>query len=155
MSFKLEKEAVGGVSEHFHNNFTKPIAFNSALPLPFTPVEVGDIKCNALIDSGSRRCLISLGCFEKMNLSCDVKCVTKCKVSFLAVNEQLISVGKKAFIHFKIDKFSWDFEFRVCSKLPCYLILGFNFMKYSNMCLFPEKGLIQFAFNDNVRPYSL
>lgn len=71
------------------------------------------------------------------------------------MNEQLISVRKKAYVHFKIDKFSWDFEFWVCSKLPCDLILGFNFMKYSNMCLFLEKGLIQFAFTDNVFPYSL
>lgn len=79
--------------------------------MPFVPVEVGDIKCNAIIDSGSLQCLMSLGCFEKMKSSRDVKCVTKCKVSVLAVNEQLMSVRKKAYVHFNIDKFSWDLSF--------------------------------------------
>lgn len=112
MPFKLSKGPVNGevpVSNHTYSLLTKPIAFDKSLPLPFVEVDIGDASYQCLLDSGSTRCLMSIGMFERIKAYRDVKSVEKCKVSVIAVNEGTMSVRKKVVAHFRVAKFSWNF----------------------------------------------
>lgn len=106
------------------------------------------IITQALVDTASSRTIMSREFFNKIkSLSC-VKSISKINQSILTAGNNRITVRQEATIHFKINQFSWNFSFWICNQIPYDTILGFDFLKHSQMICDIGKGMIGFKFSD-------
>lgn len=134
-----------------NNPHSKPILLNKDLRLPVINVKFsGTLGFNALLDSGSMRSIISNACLIKLKEARLVKSEQKLAAQLTAVNGQTIPVRKKVVLHFKIDKYSWDHEFWVCSTLPFEVIIGYNIMKHTGLHIDAASESVYFQFSPSV-----
>lgn len=129
-------------------NPAKAVALNFKSRLPILKINFQkNQNFDALVDSGSTISLISRECFQNIkNFSC-LKNVNKVN-TILENAGQSRSISRiKANIHFKIDSWSWNFEFHVMNHLPYAVILGNDFIKKSQMIINSNEGLIYFNFH--------
>lgn len=119
-------------------------------PLPHIRVSLNMLDASALLDSGSARSLVSAQFYQRLVKSHCVKKVKETKmVCYTATNEPM-DITVLARIHFKIDRFSWTFDFLVAPSLHMDLILGIDFMRASGMILNFQKESVQFNFDSKV-----
>lgn len=84
---------------------------------PFVMLQCGTIRCNALVDSGSARCLISNNFFDKLRCQGLVLSTEETNLQCLTASRVVLPVDMVASLHFKIEGFSWTWSFLVSSVL--------------------------------------
>lgn len=132
-----------------HNDpLSKPMLLNKNLRLPVVDIAFsGKLVFKALLDSGSMRSIISNECLAKLKNARLVKSEQKLAAQLTAVNGQTIPVRKKVVLHFKINKYSWDHEFWVCSNVPFDVIIGYNIMKHTGLHIDAANECVYFQFS--------
>lgn len=112
------------------------------------PVTIGDTIVQALLDTGSTQCIISNNFFQKLKLNkktmLNIKPVTN---QATTANGSKIHFKQEVPLHFKIEYLSWSFPFLVANRLPIDMIIGLNFIQYSDMVINAAQREITFPFD--------
>ena len=102
---------------------------------PCITVQIGNLNCAVLLDSGSARSIISYQHFQQLNrggqdfilLDIEVTCVTPSGHSLEVVGEVKTTL--------KVNGFSWPWRFLVGKRLKGQPILGADFISRSSLVL--------------------
>lgn len=117
---------------------------------PFIEVLVKDKLHRALLDSGSARCLISYNLYEELK-SCGV--IKTEKVSSMVCKTASLSplpIQLEVCFKFKIEGFSWKWNFLVARDLGLSCILGADFFQRSGLVIDIHGLCCFFKFNRRV-----
>lgn len=114
--------------------------------LPYLPLEVGNLKIPALLDTGSTRNLISKKVFESLDKRV-IKVEEPCRLGIATAKaNQALKTLKMAKIKIKVANYSWVCPFLVVEDLQVDSILGMEFILKTNVITnLPEKW-IAFCF---------
>lgn len=137
------------------NNPVRIQAVNLSGKLPEIKADLWQgVSTYALLDSGSSRSLISREFFNKIKTLPCVKSVAKVNCAIQTANRDRLAVKIEAKVHIKIEKFSWNFDFWIVSRLPYSMVIGYDFMKATQMRLDLSKNEVMFSFAENDVPIS-
>lgn len=129
---------------HLHQIFK--VSIPSCAPLPYASINLGDLRVSALLDSGSARCLISERIYQRLKGSFCLKKEVETNMVCYTASDEPMSVLCIAQLHFKIENFSWNFDFLVVPSLHLDAILGIDFMRYSGLVLSIHSSSFAFTF---------
>lgn len=114
---------------------------------PYVKLLFGNVKCNALVDSGSARCLVSRKFFENLKNNRLVQSTEETSIQCMTASREMLPVDMIASLHFKMEGFSWTWNFLVSSMLGLQCILGADFVAQSGLVLDLKGGVGFFKFN--------
>ena len=90
------------------------------------PVKIGNSKCNALVDTGASKSVISEEYFQQLMLAdlkqiynIDIKSASGNKINMIGVTQCTFSIGKHSYIY----------DFVMCKNLSRPFILGIDFLR--------------------------
>lgn len=107
-------------------------------------------SCKTLLDSGSSRSLISKQVCEQLLLSHNLK-FKKINVTCTTANRSILKISKCVVLKIRIENFCWKFEFLVSDTLLVPVILGADFIRFSQLVLDMSKDEFYFRFNPNFK----
>ena len=96
------------------------------------PVQIGKSRCNALVDMGASKSVMSEEYFQQLMLrdlkqiyNIDIKSASGSKIKTIGITQCTFSIGKH----------SYTYDFVVCKNLSRPLILGIDSVSYTHLTL--------------------
>ena len=118
---------------------------------PYLELEVGKGRIRALVDSGSARCLISSRVYQQLVRESLIRSSTLSSVVCWTASREVLPTSKLVAFKFKINYFSWVWEFLVAPNLSVDCIVGADFIVKSGLVLDIQGHVCFFKFNRAVR----
>ena len=101
------------------------------------PVQIGQSQCNALVDTGASKSIISEKCFQQLMLP-DLKQVYNIDIRSASGNKlKILGLTKCTF---SIGNWSYTYDFVVCKNISRPFILGIDFLRQNliDICWTPS-----------------
>ena len=123
--------------------------------------QISNLCLNVLIDSGSRRSVISFGHFQDMRRGDPKLQLLETKLTCVTASGESLDIVGEVKVKIKIHGFSWNWKFLVSKRLWSQPILGVDFISKTKMILdlgsqqcyfaFALSVIIKFCQNKNYR----
>lgn len=117
---------------------------------PCVDINVKDIRCYTLLDSGAARSLISLESYKKLAKANVILGVRKSSMVCRTASLSPLPIQFEVVFKFKIEGFSWKWNFLVAQDLGLPCILGADFLRKSGLVLDVQGSCFYFKFNRRV-----
>lgn len=117
---------------------------------PYVDILVGGSSYRALVDSGSARSLISLAFFNVLSSCRAIKHMEESSVVCWTASMAPLSICRQVDFKFKIEGFSWVWNFLVAENLGMTCILGADFIRGAGLVLDLGSQRAWFKFNRKV-----
>jgi len=117
---------------------------------PKVEAQIGNLRLNVLLDSGSMRSLISMEHFQNMRRGDPKLQLLKTKLTCVTASGQSLEIVGEVKVPLKIHGFSWNWKFLVSRRLQSQPILGVDFISKTKMILELGSQKCYFAFAPSV-----
>ena len=117
---------------------------------PKVEAQLGNLRLNVLLDTGSIRSLISLHHFQNMRRGDPKLQLLETEVTSVTASGQSLQIVCEVKVPLKIHGFSWTWMFMVSRRLRSQHILGADFISKTNMLLELGRQMCYFAFAPSV-----
>jgi len=117
---------------------------------PKVDAQLGNLRINVLLDTGSIRSLISLDHFQNMRRGDPKLKLLETEVTCVTASGQSLEILDEVKVPLKIHGFSWTWMFMVSRRLRSQPILGADFISKTKMVLELGRQMCYFAFAPSV-----
>jgi hypothetical protein len=118
------------------------------------PININKLETKAILDTGSTISIVSMKFFKTIQSNKQV--VTSIQTvtnSAITANGSHVNFQYRADVHIKIQHLSWTFPFLVSNNLPVDVILGLDFIQYTNMNINAARRQISFPYDTTLMLY--
>lgn len=117
---------------------------------PFLKINFNELSCEALVDSGSARSLISERLYNRLEAKKLIRSTEKISFNCVTASNAPLPINKLASVHMKLEGFAWRWKFLVSHELGLDCILGADFIKSTGLILDLTSSKVFFKFHRSI-----